>query len=101
MHQVTMCCSSHYALYSPVCVCVHSCTSSIKYYDEQHCQTMMCAKDCLNPSVGSDDPWRMSYFGVVWLMPPIFMTFNFTIQSTPAHLLSQSSPKHRKVYTNM
>ena len=71
----------------PMCACIHSCTSSIKYYDEQHCQTMTCAKDRLNR--------------VVWLMPPIFMTFNFTIQSTPAYLLSQLSAKHRKVYTNM
>ena len=26
----------------------------------QHHQRMTCAKDRLNPSAGSDDPWRMS-----------------------------------------
>jgi hypothetical protein len=36
-------------------------TSNIRYiYDEQCCQTMMCAKDRQNPSEGFDDPWRTS-----------------------------------------
>ena len=31
-----------------------------KLLHEQHGQIMTCAKDRLNPSAGSDDPWRTS-----------------------------------------
>ena len=36
--------------------------------DEQHRQIMTYTKDHLNPSAGSDNPWHMSYSGIIWLM---------------------------------